>query len=75
MRKYLIEALLIAALWGVIFPKFTFTSDVVKVTNESGEDVTEEEMEKANNLYYDIGNADETQIEIKSKLLEWIGEK
>lgn len=71
-RNYFIGFALAAAFWGVLFPQYVFTADVITVQDEQGNDVTEQVLESGANLYYDIGNADSKQLEIKFGLWEWI---
>lgn len=64
-------ALLLAlGFWGIAFPKYMFTGDCVRITDEEGRDVTRE-TEEEKNLYAEIGSADPEQIEIKISILEW----
>lgn len=62
--------ILAAGFWGFAFPRYMFTHDSVRISDEKGQDVTEE-AGKDKNLYVEIGSAGADQIEIKCSILDW----
>lgn len=72
MRKKLglLGVLLVLGFWGAAFPRYLFTGDCVKVVDQDGNEVTEEEREDVN-LYREISTAGPEQIEVKISILEW----
>lgn len=69
-KKKLLGVLLALGFWGVAFPQYLFTGDCVRVFDETGEEVTGEELADEN-LYHGIGTAKPEQIEVKISILEW----
>lgn len=69
-KKKLLGVLLALGFWGVAFPQYLFTGDCVRIFDEDGKEVTEEERED-DNLYREISTAAPEQIEVKIGLLEW----
>lgn len=71
LKSLIFGSLLLAlGFWGIAFPQYLFTDDCVRIVDEDGRDVTEDEKEKKN-LYYEISSAEPEQIEIKISILEW----
>jgi len=62
--------LLALGFWGIAFPQYLFTGDCVRILDEEKQDITEETA-RDKNLYYEIGNAEPEQIEVKISILEW----
>lgn len=56
--------------WGIVFPKYLFTGDCVRIVDEEGRDITEE-TEDDYNLYREISEAEPEQIEVRISILEW----
>lgn len=56
--------------WGIVFPKYLFTGDCVRIVDEEGQDVTEEAGDDRN-LYCEISEAGPEQIEVRISILEW----
>lgn len=69
-KKKLLGVLLALGFWGAAFPQYLFTGDCVKIFDEDGREVTEEERED-DNLYREISTAAPEQIEVKIGILEW----
>jgi len=61
--------LLAAGFWGMAFPRYMFTGDCVRITDDEGGDITEE-AEEDRNLFVEIGSAGSDQIRIKFSFLE-----
>lgn len=55
--------------WGIVFPKYLFTGDCVRIVDEEGQDITEETGED-HNLYREISEAGPEQIEVRISILE-----
>lgn len=72
MRKKLglLGVLLVLGFWGAAFPQYLFTGDCVKVLDQDGNEVPEEEREDRN-IYREISTAKPEQIEVKISILEW----
>lgn len=75
--KYRAVLILCAALgwWGLWFPELAVWSDAVVVREENASVQQEEnviEWETAQTLYRDLMQADRDQIQVRSRLLEWI---
>ncbi len=68
---WLAGLVLAAGFWGIVFPRYMFTEDCVRIYDEDGKDVTEE-AGKDRNLYREIGNAEPEQIEMEISILEWM---
>ncbi len=64
------SALLALSFWGIAFPQYLFTGECVRVVDECGRDITEEESEDKN-LYREISDAEPEQIEVRISILEW----
>mgnify|MGYP001033041738 FL=1 len=64
------SVLLALGFWGIVFPRYLFTDDCVRIVDEEGRDVTEDESEEKN-LYYEISSAEPDRLEIKISILEW----
>lgn len=61
--------------WGLWFPELAVWSDAVVVREENASVQQEEnviEWETAQTLYRDLMQADRDQIQVRSRLLEWI---
>lgn len=56
--------------WGIVFPKYLFTGDCVRIVDEEGRDITGE-MGDDHNLYCEISEAGPEQIEVRISILEW----
>lgn len=67
-KKKLLGVLLALGLWGIAFPQYLFTGDCVRIFDEEGNEISQQESE---NLYRDIGTAKPEQIEVKISILEW----
>lgn len=57
-------------IWFVMYPEFSLTADCVRVVDENGEAVECELSDKE--LALAVLEADEDEIVIKSRFLEWI---
>lgn len=57
--------------WGLLYPEFTLTADTVKIIceDETGEELSEEEIEIDSSLYLDLLNAGGKNIRFRSRLL------
>lgn len=64
------SVLLALGFWGIAFPQYLFTGDCVRILDEEGQDVTEEES-REKNLYCEISDAEPGQIEVRISILEW----
>lgn len=69
-KKKLLGVLFALGFWGVAFPQYLFTGDCVRVFDETGKEMTKEELADEN-LYRAISTAKPEQIEVKIGILEW----
>ena len=70
--------LLAFGFWGMAFPEFTFTTDTITVFSEDGTQLSDEDFahfQREHHIYYEIGTSAPEQIQLKSRVIEWIGEQ
>lgn len=70
--------LLTFGFWGLVFPEFTFTTDTVTIISEDGTVLSDEDyanFQNEHHIYYEIGTSAPDKIQVKSRVLEWIGEQ
>ena len=66
--------ILSAGWWGILYPDFSMTEDVVSVEEDTSGDSGNQKDRSRTELFFDMLEAEPGQIHVKSRLLETICE-